>query len=210
MTKSKTCTHIECSAGRPDHWQTWPNLITTLRTLATVVLVSLAVAKHSDLLLFIGLGCYWLGDMADGAVARWLRQETRTGAVYDILSDRLCVGMFYVSYAGFHHDMLLPIAIFMTNFMLVDNQLSLAFLKWPVMSPNYFYVIDKKLYKLNWSPLAKSTNTSLFLLTVVFTHLWWLASLVALFFLGIKLYSSVLVSRLKPAKDMDTCLQVNA
>jgi CDP-diacylglycerol--glycerol-3-phosphate 3-phosphatidyltransferase len=82
--------------------------------------------------------------------------------------------------------------------MLVDNQLSLAFLKWPIMSPNYFYAVDKTIYKLNWSPLAKSTNTSLFLITVVLTHLWWLAAIIALLFLSIKVYSTMLVARLKP------------
>jgi len=204
-SKQKTCDHIECVANKPDTWVTWPNLVTIVRTVATVVLVSIGVWRHSDLLLFIGLGTYWVGDMADGALARLLGQETRTGAVFDILSDRLCVALFYVSYAGFHHDMIVPIGIFLVNFMLVDNQLSLAFLKWPVLSPNYFYAVDKLIYKLNWSPLAKSTNTSLFLFSVVLTHWWWLASLVALFFLVLKLYSTVLVSRLK-APASPTCI----
>ncbi|CAN5407183.1 hypothetical protein BH09PAT4_BH09PAT4_01370 [soil metagenome] len=195
---SQACDHLECVSDKYDGWVTWPNLVTLLRTLATVVLVGIAVWKHSELLLFISLSIYWVGDMADGAVARLLKQETRTGAMYDILADRLCVAMFYVSYAGFHHDIIVPIAIFLFNFMLVDNQLSLAFLKWPIMSPNYFYAVDKTIYKLNWSPLAKSTNTSLFLITVVLTHLWWLAAIIALLFLGIKVYSTMLVARLKP------------
>jgi CDP-diacylglycerol--glycerol-3-phosphate 3-phosphatidyltransferase len=204
--KPKPCQHVECVADKPDGWLTWPNLMTVLRTLATVVFVSLGVWKHSELLLFIGLAAYWLGDMADGGLARLLKQETRTGAVFDILSDRLCVALFYVSYAGFHHDMIVPIGIFLFNFMLVDNQLSLAFLKWPVMSPNYFYAVDKLVYKLNWSPLAKSTNTSLFLITVVLTHLWWLAALIALFFLALKLYSTVLVGRLPVPTTSRTCM----
>lgn len=203
--KQKPCKHLECTANKVDSWVTWPNLVTIVRTLATVILVSIGVWQRSEVLLFIGLGAYWLGDMADGALARLLKQETRTGAVFDILSDRLCVALFYVSYAGFHHDMIIPIGIFLVNFMLVDNQLSLAFLKWPVMSPNYFYAVDKLVYKLNWSPLAKSTNTSLFLIAVVLTNLWWLASLVALFFLVLKLYSTVLVSRLQ-APVSDRCI----
>jgi CDP-diacylglycerol---glycerol-3-phosphate 3-phosphatidyltransferase len=204
--KQKACNHLECVADKPDSWLTWPNLVTVVRTLATVILVSIGVWKGSELLLFVGLGVYWLGDMADGALARLLGQETRTGAVFDILSDRLCVALFYVSYAGFHHDMIVPIGIFLFNFMLVDNQLSLAFLKWPIMSPNYFYAVDKLIYKLNWSPLAKSTNTSLFLFTVVLTHLWWLAALIALFFLALKLYSTVLVARLKVPTHSSTCI----
>jgi CDP-diacylglycerol--glycerol-3-phosphate 3-phosphatidyltransferase len=204
--KAKVCQHVECVAAKPDSWLTWPNLVTVVRTLATVIFVSFGVWQHSELLLFIGLGAYWLGDMADGALARLLHEETRTGAMFDILSDRLCVALFYVSYAGFHHDMILPIGIFLFNFMLVDNQLSLAFLKWPVMSPNYFYAVDMLVYKLNWSPLAKSTNTSLFLIAVVLTHWWWLAALIALFFLGLKLYSTVLVARLKVRESNATCI----
>lgn len=203
--KQKLCTHLECVANKPDSWITWPNMLTLVRTLATVILVSLGVWEHSELLLFVGLGAYWLGDMADGALARLIDQETRTGAMFDILSDRLCVAMFYVSYAGFHHDMILPIGIFLFNFMLVDNQLSLVYTKWPIMSPNYFYVVDKKIYKLNWSPLAKSTNTSLFLITVVLTHWWWLASLIALFFLGVKLYSSLLLTRVDKPQALSGC-----
>ncbi len=204
---SHNCKHLECTGTKPDGWMTWPNLVTLLRTIATVVLVSIGVWKHTELLLFIGLGVYWLGDMADGAIARLLRQETRTGAMYDILADRLCVAVFYVSFAGFHHDMIIPIAIFLFNFMLVDNQLSLAFLKWPIMSPNYFYKVDELIFKLNWSPLAKSTNTSLFLITVVLTGWWWLASLIALFFLGVKLYSFVLLGRLHEPTSSRGCIQ---
>jgi CDP-diacylglycerol--glycerol-3-phosphate 3-phosphatidyltransferase len=74
------------------------------------------------------------------------------------------------------------------------------------MSPNYFYAVDKLVYKLNWSPLAKSTNTSLFLITVVLTHLWWLAALIALFFLTLKLYSTVLVGRLPVPTTSRTCM----
>lgn len=207
MTKPKNqyCKHAECVSNKPDSWWTWPNLVTIVRTLGTVVLTGLALWLSSELLLFVGLGVYWLGDMADGALARLLKQETRTGAMFDILSDRLCVAMFYVTYAGFHPDMIIPIAVFLINFMLIDNQLSLAYTKWPILSPNYFYAVDRTIYKLNWSPLAKSTNTSLFLIVVVLTEWWWLASLVALFFLGIKLYSAFLLSKIPEPSNTRTC-----
>ncbi len=201
------CHHQACTADKQDTWLTWPNLVTLVRTVGAVVLIALAVAQNSTLLLFVGLAVYWVGDMADGALARLIHAETRTGATFDILSDRLCVAMFYVTYGVLHHDMLLPIAIFLLNFMLIDNMLSLAFLRWPIMSPNYFYKVDRLIYRLNWSPIAKATNTSLFLIIVVVTKSWLLAAVVATMQLAVKIYSSWLLTSVPAPHGHSNCIE---
>ncbi len=51
--------------------------------------------------------------------------------------------------------MLVPIGLFLFSFMVLDSQLSLAFLNWPLLSLNYFSRVDRRLYRWNWSPLGK-------------------------------------------------------
>jgi CDP-diacylglycerol--glycerol-3-phosphate 3-phosphatidyltransferase len=163
------CDHHGCWHEPQDIWLTWANLVTAVRTIGCVVLVMLAIAQHSTPLLFAGLLVYWIGDMADGMVARWLKRETRIGGSLDILCDRLCVALFYMTYATWHHAMLIPIAIFMVQFMVLDNFLTLSFLHWPLKSPNYFYLVDRIIYKWNWSPPAKALNSSALVLVMVIT-----------------------------------------
>ena len=52
------------------------------------------------------------------------------------------------------------VAVFLLSFMVLDTMLSLAFLCWPVLSPNYFHLVDRTVWRLNWSPLAKAANTA--------------------------------------------------
>jgi CDP-diacylglycerol--glycerol-3-phosphate 3-phosphatidyltransferase len=49
---------------------------------------------------------------------------------------------------------------FMLSFLMVDTMLSLTFLYWDLMSPNYFGSVDKRVWRLNWSPPAKALNTA--------------------------------------------------
>jgi CDP-diacylglycerol--glycerol-3-phosphate 3-phosphatidyltransferase len=169
-TKPETyCDHHGCWHEPRDIWLTWANLVTAARTVAAVVLVMLAIAQHSTVFLYAGLLTYWVGDMADGMVARRLNRETRIGGTFDILCDRLCVALFYMTYATWHHNMLIPIGIFMVQFMVLDNFLTLSFTHWPLKSPNYFYLVDRWIYKWNWSPPAKALNSSALVLVMVLT-----------------------------------------
>ncbi|WP_442875098.1 hypothetical protein [Actinoplanes sp. NBC_00393] len=62
----------------------------------------------------------------------------------------------------------LPIAIFLVQFMVIDQLLSLMFLRWPLLSPNYFARVDRRIYRWNWSPPAKALNTAAVVLLAVF------------------------------------------
>ena len=70
--------------------RTWANLVTLVRTVLAVALGSAGVGAHDERLLVVAYAVYWVGDMADGWLARRLGQETRVGAVFDIVGDRAC------------------------------------------------------------------------------------------------------------------------
>ena len=140
--------------------RTVPNLITVIRTLAAVAAGLVAVAQHNLPLLAMAYVVYWIGDMADGWAARRLGQETRLGAVLDIVSDRACTSVLCVGLLT-QLPPVLPLAVvFLMSFMVLDTMVSLSFLCWPLLSPNHFGRTDRRVWLLNWSPAAKAANTA--------------------------------------------------
>jgi CDP-diacylglycerol--glycerol-3-phosphate 3-phosphatidyltransferase len=164
-------------------------VLTFARTLATLVLALWGAHDGSLGLLLWALGVYWVGDIADGELARRLDHETRIGAVLDIMCDRLSAASFYIGFAWFDPSMVVPVGIYLSEFMVIDMFLSIAFLAWPVSSPNYFYVIDTRLWRWNWSKPGKALNSALFAVLLVSTRNPWVASAVALCLLGLKVTS---------------------
>jgi CDP-diacylglycerol--glycerol-3-phosphate 3-phosphatidyltransferase len=171
-------------------------VITAVRTIAAVVLAALAARQGSQTLLVVALVVYWAGDSLDGFVARIRGCETRIGATLDILSDRFCAASFYIGLVWLHHDYALPVFIYLAEFMVVDCFLSLAFLAWPVRSPNYFYVIDRPLWLWNWSKPGKAVNSSLFAVLLLVTGWVWLAAVIAAGLLVMKTASLVRLGRI--------------
>ncbi|MFL6156838.1 MAG: CDP-alcohol phosphatidyltransferase family protein [Marmoricola sp.] len=164
-------------------------IITFARTIATVVIIGFALHKglpDGDAfwspalkLMTVALGVYWFGDMLDGQVARRMHHETRIGAVLDIMSDRMCAAAFYFGLAWLHPEFTVPVLLYLAEFMVIDCFLSIAFLAWKVRSPNYFYVIDPTIYRLNWSHPAKAVNSALFAVLMLVTQLPWIAGVIA-------------------------------
>jgi CDP-diacylglycerol--glycerol-3-phosphate 3-phosphatidyltransferase len=153
------CGHQGCVPQSTENILTLANGVTMVRTAGCLAAVTLSIATGRPWLLFAGLAIHCVGDMADGMVARWRHEETRAGAVLDIVSDRLCIAVYYLSYGHLQHDMLVPIALFLFQFMVLDAHLSLAFLNWPLRSLNYFYLVDRALYSWNWSTPGKALNS---------------------------------------------------
>jgi CDP-diacylglycerol--glycerol-3-phosphate 3-phosphatidyltransferase len=164
-------------------------IITFVRTIATVVIIGFALNQglpDNDefwspalKLMTVALGVYWFGDMLDGQVARRMHHETRIGAVLDIMSDRMCAAAFYFGLAWLHPEFTVPVLLYLAEFMVIDCFLSIAFLAWKVRSPNYFYVIDPTIYRLNWSHPAKAVNSALFAVLMLVTQQPWLAGVIA-------------------------------
>ena len=190
------CGHRECYAGQREKLATVPNTITAVRTMGSLLLVALAVTDDSQAFLVAAIAVYWVGDIADGLVARRTNTETRTGAVLDILCDRLGCATCYFAFAIFHPDMWPAIIIFLLQFMVIDNYLSLAFQRWPLSSPNYFYLIDPVIWRLNWSAPAKMTNSAALLFAMVLADDAVLPTMLALAVGVVKVWSVLRVLQL--------------
>ena len=171
-------------------------VVTGVRTVIAVVLAGVAAHEHSLKLLVVALVVYWLGDMLDGAVARFLGCETRIGAALDILSDRFCAAAFYVGLMWLKPDYAPAVLVYLAEFMVVDCFLSLAYLAWPIRSPNYFFVVDRPLWLWNWSKPGKAVNSSLFAVLLLVTGWWQVGVVIATGLLVMKCVSLVRLTRL--------------
>lgn len=172
-------------------------LVTALRTVGSLVLFGLAAQQESLTLLVIGLAVYLVGDSADGFVARILDCETRIGGVLDILSDRLCAASFYIGLAHLEPDLTPAICVYLLNFMVIDCFLSLAYLAWPIRSPNYFFLVDPTIFWWNWSKPAKVVNSAIFGVLLLITGWMWVGLGLAIALTVLKLWSLVLLFRLR-------------
>jgi CDP-diacylglycerol--glycerol-3-phosphate 3-phosphatidyltransferase len=170
--------------------------VTGVRTAVAVVLAGYAAYHESITLLVASLVVYWVGDMLDGYVARVRGCETRIGASLDILSDRFCAAAFYLGLLWLEPTYAPAILIYLVEFMVVDCFLSLAFLAWPIRSPNYFFAIDRPLWLWNWSKPGKAVNSSLFAVLLLVTGWVWVGVLIASALLALKVGSLVRLARL--------------
>jgi CDP-diacylglycerol---glycerol-3-phosphate 3-phosphatidyltransferase len=164
------CGHHGCVQADGEEVVTLASAITLARTLGCLVAVTWSIASGQVWFLFLGLAVHWVGDVADGLVARRWHQETRAGAVLDIVCDRLCISLYYISYGHLHHEMLVPIAVFLFQFMVLDCHLSLTFLNWPLRSLNYFHLVDRAIYRWNWSTLGKALNSGALVVLMLATR----------------------------------------
>jgi len=184
-----------------ERWWTWANLVTMIRLTAGLVIFAYAAVTRDETWNFIGLGVYWLLDVVDGFLARRLDQETRIGAQLDILADRLLVAFFYLNYVMLYPQLIVPVAMFLFQFMGIDQYLSNQFMRWPIKSPNYFAVVDRTIWLWNWSAPGKLLNSAVVTAVLVLTKSPVLGSLTCAAILAIKVWSVVLVSRL-PAPEL--------
>lgn len=146
-----------------------PNAITAVRTAGSVALAVAALTHRSTHLLVTAYLIYWIGDILDGVAARALGQQTRTGAVFDIVADRACTSACAAALVVLRPATALPVAVFLVQFMVIDQLLSLMFLRWPLLSPNYFASVDRRIYRWNWSAPAKALNTAAVVILAIYT-----------------------------------------
>jgi CDP-diacylglycerol--glycerol-3-phosphate 3-phosphatidyltransferase len=173
-----------------------PNAVTAVRTVIAVGLAVAAITQVSVRFLIAAYLVYWIGDILDGLSARALGQETRFGAVFDIVSDRACFALCATGLLVIRPDAALPVAVFLLHFLVLDCQLSLAFLRWPIVSPNYFYQVHAGVYRWNWWPPAKVLNTTALAVAVLLPVPAWVGVLLGVVAMVIKGVSLVVVARL--------------
>lgn len=188
------------AVGPDERILTAASVITVARTFAAVALaLSAAVVDDRQTalrLLVAALVTYWVGDVADGAVARWFGHETRFGAVLDIVCDRACASAFYLGLLWHLPGLVLPIGVYLFEFAVVDTVLSLAFVAWPLLSPNYFDLVDSTIHRWNWSKPAKAVNSSAFAVLLLVTESVVLCTAIAVVLLALKVASLVRLVRL--------------
>lgn len=171
-------------------------MVTAVRTVISVALAGAAAYEESLTLLVAALVVYWVGDMLDGFVARLRGCETRIGAALDILSDRFCAAAFYFGLIWLEPQFTPAVLIYLAEFMVVDCFLSLAFLAWPIRSPNYFFVVDRQLWLWNWSKAGKAVNSALFAVLLLVTGWVWVGVVIASALLVMKTMSLVRLGRI--------------
>jgi len=184
------CGHPGCVRPASERLLTAATVLTFARTGASMALALLGAWSESLSLLLWALAIYWIGDSADGLLARAMSAETRAGAVLDIVCDRACAACFYLGFAWFDPTMALPVGIYLFEFMVVDTYLSLAFLAWPLTSPNYFYLVDRRIWAWNWSTSGKAVNSAAFAVFMVLTRQPILATGIAVALLVLKVVST--------------------
>jgi CDP-diacylglycerol---glycerol-3-phosphate 3-phosphatidyltransferase len=167
--------------------RTWANVVTAIRVAAAFV--AYAVAWQSGLLRWalLGLLIYWVGDLLDGWLARVLRQETLFGAQMDILADRILVILFYAIYIVHRPGKMVAGLLFLFEFAVLDTYLSNQFIRWPVLSPNYFYMVDRQTWRWLWSMPAKAFNCGLVTLLLIGLPWQWPALIATLVLIGIRI-----------------------
>jgi CDP-diacylglycerol---glycerol-3-phosphate 3-phosphatidyltransferase len=179
---------------------TWANLVTCLRVTGSVACFTVSALGGGASWNLAGLVIYWALDITDGFLARALNQETRMGAQMDIIADRLLITFFYYNALARNPDLLLPAGLFLFQYIGLDLYLSIQFLRWPILSPNYFHQVDRRIWMLNWSPMAKLGNAGLATGLILLLGNGWLPVLVCSALLIIKIYSCVRLQRL-PAPE---------
>ena len=181
-------------SAREDPW-TVANRISLGRTVLALGIGAYASTQRSIGLLALAYAVYWIGDVLDGQVARRTGTETRQGAVLDVICDRASCGLLAATLIAIEPQAAPAVTVFLLQFMVVDCVLTLAFLRWPILSPNYFFLVDRRIYLWNWHWVAKATNTTALIVTVAL-GLYEVALVLAVAQLVVKSVSLVALLRL--------------
>ncbi|MFI5691022.1 CDP-alcohol phosphatidyltransferase family protein [Kribbella sp. NPDC051586] len=171
-----------------------PNRITLVRTLIAMAVATVAFRTGDLAWLVVGYFSYWFGDSLDGWAARRRNEESLSGAVFDIVCDRACSFLLAAAFMATYPATIGPLAIYLAQFGVLDTMLTFSFLLWPwMLSPNYFYKVDRPIYVWNWSKPAKAMNTGAVVISLVVaghTGAQWLPYTIAIAALAVKVVSS--------------------
>ncbi|WP_427887854.1 CDP-alcohol phosphatidyltransferase family protein [Kribbella sp. GL6] len=171
-----------------------PNRITLIRTVIAMAVATYAFRTGDLTWLVVGYFSYWFGDSLDGWVARRRNEESLSGAVFDIVCDRACSFLLAAAFMATYPATIGPLAIYLVQFGVLDTMLTFSFLLWPwMLSPNYFYKVDRPIFLWNWSKPAKAMNTAAVVISLIVagqTGAQWLPYTIAVAALVVKVVSS--------------------
>jgi len=163
---------------KPESLASGANLITLLRLFSSLLFFFLAAVYHRELYNYLGLGLHWLGDWLDGFWAKTFKQRTILGAEIDIIADRVESLFFFINFISFHPALVLPVALYMLNFAFIDFYLSYQFIKFDLISVDFFYLVDQKVFKFNFSQPGKFVNSTVIPLLLIFLPQLWPLTLI--------------------------------
>ena len=169
-----------------------PNIVTIIRLLLSICIMGYWFYDKDIKILYLWLFIHRFGDVLDGFLARNFWWETILGAEIDIIADRISTLFFYISLLYFYKNIILRLIIFIyiLNFWFIDFYLSYQFMKFPIISVNYFYKIDKTVYKLNFSKIWKFLNSGVVSLWIIFIWKYYTTLLIyTLILIWIKIHS---------------------
>lgn len=104
--------------------------------------------------------------------------------------EKVEILFFYTNFLFFRPYLFLPVIFYIFSFAFIDIYLSYQFLKFDLISPNYFYKVDRKFHLINFSSVAKFINSTVVTLILIFIpRLQVVATLIAIGLIVIKVYS---------------------
>jgi CDP-diacylglycerol--glycerol-3-phosphate 3-phosphatidyltransferase len=187
-------THRSPDASKEASWSA-ANNVTALRCLLGAGLLAVAALQASWPLLVVALALCWLGDVADGLVARGLRCESVLGAQFDSYADRLVVASALVaSIAVYHGATALCVGATATwlQFGCVDQFMSSQFLRFDLWTSDELHLVNAALWRLNFAPIAKIVSNVPTALVMVGGAAAWVAAALALTLVAVRISSFAL------------------
>jgi phosphatidylglycerophosphate synthase len=176
---------------------TGATMVTLARAVICSVLFVLAIGQHAWSLVLVALITNMVLDTLDGELARRHDHETVFGAQIDGAVDRLVVVLVVAATMSERADTataLLGLVVCL-QFALVDHVLSTQFLRFGLWSPDHFYAVDERVWRINWSPVAKLASNVPVVLFVLSPVLAWgaLVPAATLIFVRARSYGRVAV-----------------
>lgn len=148
-------------AERKESTITVANALTLLRLVATIAFLTVAIWSRSSVLLVAGLSGSWLFDTLDGYVARARACETVFGAQLDAAVDRVTVLLALIGsvvLAGGRAEVIVAATTVWLQYGVVDQVLFAQFLRFHLWTPDEFHTVDKRVWLVSWSQLAKGVS----------------------------------------------------
>lgn len=152
--------HVSPEASKDATWSP-ANTVTVVRAVVGLGLLALATMSLSAGFLAAAVLVCWLGDMADGAVARGFRCESVLGAQLDSYADRVVAfAVLLASVFVAHGEPALTTAsvVCWVQFGLVDQFMSSQFLRFGLWTSDEFHLVSAGVWRLNFAPPAKAIS----------------------------------------------------
>ena len=142
-------------------------------------------------------------DVLQGTLDLMILQTLATlgpqhGYAIAVRLEQVSSGALQLNMGTLYPGLMVPVSMFLFQFMGIDHFLSNQFMRWPIKSPNYFHKVDRTIWLWNWSAPGKLLNSAVVTAVLVFTKSAILGSIVCGAILVLKVWTAVRMHQLKP------------